>query len=471
VSGEVDSTRLERFVARPRRAVWSVSAPMIGGMMLHLVYMLTDTAFVGQLGHQALAGLTLVFPLFFVLVALANGIGSGITVLVSQAIGRQDTAEAERVGGSALAFGLIAGLLFSAVGLLLGRTLLRILGASGPVVDLAWDYFSVLAATATLPLCNAFVRSLLTGQGDARTPMMVMGLATVLNMGLDPLLIFVAKLGIRGAALSTAISQLVSLVTLLFVSRVSRRNVIRIRRDNLLPRLLTIRLVLRIGIPASLSQLLMSVASVLINRVVAHFGDGALAGYGAASRVDGVVVLPILGLSAGAVAVTGMFAGAGRADLVRLTTRYVYRWALIIAIGLGLPAFVASPWLLRLFTDHPAALAVGRQYLGFMVFVYPMMGVGMIGARLLLALGHPNLSLAITTLRLVVVTVPVAYLSVYLFGQSLSAVWWGVVGGAAAATTLSLGLVVNSVWRRNPTERAVSRGREATARQAGVAPS
>lgn len=451
-----ESARLDGFIARPRRAVWVLSAPMIGGMLLHVAYTVTDTAFVGSLGHEALAGLTLIFPLFFVLVALANGIGSGITVLVSQAVGRRDPAAAERVGGSSIAFGVLLGCLFAGMGVLFGRPLIALLGASGAVAELAWEYFFIVALSAVLPLCNAFIRALLTGQGDARTPMAVLGLATLLNVALDPVLIFAAGMGIAGAALATAICQLLELCALVMLLRRSRKNTIRLKRAHLVPSLATIREVLVIGVPASLTQLIMSLGSVLLNRVVVSFGDGALAGYGAAARVDAVVVLPILGLSAGAVAIVGMFAGAGRVDLVRSTTSYVFRWALTIAIGLGVPIWLASSWVLGVFTENPQALQVGKQYLGFMVFAYPVMGLGMIGARLLLALRYPMLSLLVTAIRLLLLTVPLAYVAVYLFHAPIESVWWAVLAGAVTATTISLVFVVRLVWGGDPTLRAIA---------------
>ena len=95
MSSSPDNGRLERFLANPRRAVWVLAAPTIGGMLLHVVYNVTDTAFVGRIGSHAIAGLTIVFPLLFVMIALSNGVGSGITVLIAQAIGRRDH-QAER---------------------------------------------------------------------------------------------------------------------------------------------------------------------------------------------------------------------------------------------------------------------------------------------------------------------------------------------------------------------------------------
>jgi Na+-driven multidrug efflux pump len=172
-------------------------------------------------------------------------------------------------------------------------------------------------------------------------------------------------------------------------------------------------------------------------------------------RVDMIVSMPVLGLAAGAATVVGMFAGAARPDLVRVCTSYLLRWAVGFATVLGLSVFVTRDLVLSVFTSDAPTIAVGRHYLSFMVFVYPMMGAGMMGSRLLLGLGYPNLSLLLTTVRLVVIAVPVAYISVYVLGGPLDHVWWAILSGAAAANILAVALVYHFIWQRDPTVRAV----------------
>ena len=151
-----------------------------------------------------------------------------------------------------------------------------------------------------------------------------------------------------------------------------------------------------------------------------------------------------------------MFAGAGRKDLVRSTALYTYRWAITLAAVIGAMAYVSSGAILRVFTDDPAAIAIGTTYLGFMIFAYPMMAVGMTTGRLLQGIGHGFPALFLTTLRVLVVGVPVAFVAVRLLHQSEQGVWTGIVLGGVAATVSSVLMIRQLMWRSDPTLKAVA---------------
>jgi len=426
----------------------------MAGMLLHVGYHVADTAFIGRLGPHALAGQTIVTPLFFVMFGLVNGLGSAITVLVAQAIGRRDLASAERIGATALVMGLVTGVGFLASGLLLGPWLLHLLGARDAVATAAWDYFSVIALVGPLFFVSGFLRFLLSGEGDTRTPMFISLASTIVNIALDPVFIFALGFGVRGAAIATGVAQCLALSAYLWLLLVRRRNLVRIRLRYLVPSPDTLREILAVGVPSSVAQVTMAVGAALINRVVAAFGETGLAGVGAAGRIDQIVGMPVFGLASGAVAVVGMFAGAGRVDLIRSTSLYVLRWGVLVASVIGLVAWAASDWVLRVFISDPASIAVGEGYLLFMVAVYPMMGLGMVGGRLLLGLGYAGLSLWITVIRLLIFGAPVAWIGVFVLGGPIEAVWWGIVSGAVASTVATVLLLREYVWRRDPTARA-----------------
>lgn len=427
---------------------------MMAGMLLAVAFTIVETAFVGRLGQAALAALTVVFPLLFVIIAIVNGLGMGIAALVAQALGRRDLAEAERIGGTAIAFGVIVGLVVAAAGVVGGPSVLRHLGGTPAVTELAWQYFFVLALTAPLVFVGAFLRFLLNGEGDARTPTLVQLVVVIGQVGLDWLFIFPLGLGIRGAALGTTCANFGMSVVLLYLLLVRRRNVVRLHWRSLVPSWAAVRAVLKVGVPNSLSQLLIAFGFLALNRAVAAFGDGALAAFGVGARIDQVAVMPIVGLAGGSVTVIGMFAGAGRVDLVRRMSWYSTRWAVLIAASVALAVFLGSVPVMRIFTPDAETIAVGRHYLMFMVFVYPLMAVSLMGSRILLGLGYPNLSLAIIAVRLVVFAIPIAYVSVFLYGAPVDGVWWGLLVGSAGSTIAAVLLLRRVVWQQDPTARA-----------------
>jgi putative MATE family efflux protein len=453
---KADSGRLDEFLRRPRRAVWAVSAPMMGGMLLQVVFTIVETAFVGRLGRQALAAMTIVFPLLFAMIAIVNGVGTGISALVAQAVGRRDMPEAERVAGTAIGLGVISGLACGAAGVMAGPWLLGHFGATQEVADLAWSYFVVLALSTPLVFVGAFLRFVLNGEGDSTTPMVVLFGVTLLNTGLDYLFIFPLAQGIRGAALAGALSQMVATLTMLYLLLFRRRNLVKLHLANLIPSWATVRSVLRVGVPNSLSQLLVALGVMLLNRAVGSFGDDALAAFGVGARVDQVANMPVMGLAAGSVAVIGMFAGAGRADLVRRMSLYTCTWAFLIALTLGACAFAGSVPLMRVFTSDAGTIAFGRHYLMYMVFVYPLMALVMTGSRILLGLNYPNLSLLIIAVRLFVLALPIAYVSIFLFHAAIDGVWMGMLIGTAGGAVASTLLLRRIVWQGDPTTRAAA---------------
>ena len=453
----VRSDRLEEFLRAPRRALWVMALPMMAGMTVHTTYLIADTAFIGTLGTDALAAATFVAPLFFLTMALTMGLGTAVTALIAQAVGRGDAQTADSAAGTAITTGLVLGTAFGAAGLAAGPSMLELLGAEGRVAELGWAYFRVLALFMPLFFVSSVLRSILTGEGDARTPMVVLTVATVANIVLDALFILVLDLGLTGAAFATVASVLISVTA--FAALLARRTraFVRLRAQTLVPDIRVVVPLAALAMPIAASMIVMSVGTMLYNGLLADFGPVAVAAYGAASKVDMIVVLPIFGLAGAAVTVVGMFAGAGRSDLVRSTALYTYRWAIILAGLIGGAAFLSSGLIVPFFTDDPRAIEIGTTYLGYMIFAYPMMAVGMTTGRLLQGLGHGLPALMITTLRVLIIGVPTAFFAVRVAGQSIEGVWVGILSGGVAATLMSLLMVRRLMWRSDPTLKAMAR--------------
>jgi putative MATE family efflux protein len=449
--------RLDRFLAAPRRAVWTMAAPMMAGMAVHTLYMIADTAFIGTLGTEALAAATFVGPVFFLMVAMTMGLSTAVTALVAQAVGRRDADGADEVAGTAMSFGIAIGCAMAVLGLWSGPPLLALLGASGQNAVFAWQYFQIISLAVPLFFVSSIFRSVLTGEGDARTPMLVLFGSTVLNIVLDALFILVLELGLRGAALATGATVLASLSTFGFLILRRRTAYVRFRVANLAPSRPVLGRIVALAAPTAAGMAVMSVGGLLLNRLLAGFGEVAVAAYGAASKVDMIVALPIMGLAGAAVSVIGMFAGAGRVDLVRSTALYTYRWAVLLASLIGIAAFLGSTSILSLFTRDAQAISIGHTYLGFMILAYPMMAFGMTSGRLLQGIGHGVPSLMITSFRVLIVGVPLAYAVVLLAGAPIEAVWASLLAGGLCSTILSVWWVRKLVWRADPTARATRR--------------
>lgn len=447
--------RLDEYIASPKRAVWSMALPMMAGMAVHTLYVIVDTAFIGSLGTEALAALTFVAPLFFIMVTLTMGMGTAVTALVAQAVGRREAGGADHVAGNALSVGVVLGLALTAIGLILGPPMISLLGAESQTAELGWEYFQIITFLVPLFFISTTLRSVLTGEGDARTPTIVMAISTVINLGLDAAFIFGLGLGIRGAALATAVAQLFSLTAFWFLVFRRKTAFVRFRPSLLIPSGSVMWKLAALGVPTSAGMMVMSVGAIAMNRVIKEFGDVAVASYGAANKVDMIVGMPIFGLAGATVAIIGMFAGAGRVDLVRSTALYAYRWALILAVSIGATAYVASDLILMIFVRENDALTIGRTYLGFMIFAYPTMAIGMTTGRLLQGLGHGIPSLIITAVRVLAIAVPAAYIAVYWLSLPLEAVWSSMLLSGVCASVIAIIWVRQLIWKQDPTQRAI----------------
>ncbi|SVE57904.1 uncharacterized protein METZ01_LOCUS510758, partial [marine metagenome] len=228
------------------------------------IYMMADTAFVGRMiGGTALASLGYVFPFFFILMGITFGLGSGSTTVIAQFIGAKDKNNADNAAEHTILMGMIIGIVMITIGFYYGDKLLGLQGADEKTIKMALNYFYIMAGGSIFMVLSIFFRSILSGEGEMMFPMIVMGVGTVLNIILDPILIYYYQ--IAGAALATVISQ--ALVTLVFVYFIlfRQRSYVTFNLRSFQYNFEIIRDIFRLGIPASLSMIIMSMGVMLFN--------------------------------------------------------------------------------------------------------------------------------------------------------------------------------------------------------------
>jgi putative MATE family efflux protein len=442
------ASRLEEYAARPRRALWTMAIPVMAGMSIHTFYMIADMVFVGWIGPDALAALAFNMPLIFLGLGVTFGLGTGVTALIAQAIGARDKVEADRAAEHALGVGLVVAGTFTGVAYLWGEPLLGALGVPGHLLGLAWEYFSVLAGGFVFLVLSVFFRSILSGEGDMKTPMMIGGVGTILNVILDPLFIFGLDMGVRGAAIATVLSQ--ALVALVFVYLLFFKEHTYVTFDlrNFRPSGRIVAGIFKVGAPASFSFVVMAFGGAVFNRILVSFSEDAVAGYQVGVRLDHVVLLPLIAISASLVTLVGMFHGAQRSDLVRETLHYGVLCAAGIALGLGVLFFVLAPVLAGMFSESPEIRSIATGYLRITVIGYPCIAVSMPIGRALQGLGLGLPVLLLTLLRVLLVSAPLSLWFVHGLGWPVSSVWVAIVLGNAVAAVTAL------AWLRTGLARA-----------------
>ncbi len=353
------------------RTLLRIALPMVGGLTINAAHQGVDAYFVGQLGPEALAAVSLALPVAGVTAAIGVGLGVGCATHVARALGAEERGRAGEVASAAMGLCLM---LAGAVALGLWSTrsgLIELLGAGAEVAPLAEAYLAILAMSAGLGMVQILCDFTAIGEGNARFSLMSLCLCFSLNICLDPLLIFTAGLGVTGAALATVLAQLVTLsLYLWYFAR--HKGALRLRpslgrraRAQLWP-------MLRIGLPEAGSVLLASLAFVLLYRLAGQLeGAAGQAGLGIALRLWLMASLPIEGFCLGAQPLLAH--AAGRGDLQRLVQAGYWITGIVGMASLGMAALgsLAPEGLVQLFSADPRVAALAVPALGMLALSLP----------------------------------------------------------------------------------------------------
>ena len=437
-SGDAKSSRVAEFIANPRRAVWTLAVPVMVGMAVQTVYSFVDMIFVGRLGGDAIAALTFNMPLVFFSIGITFGLGSGATSVIARRLGADDKRGADNAAEHTLLIGVVTGVIIMLIAVLLKRPIFSLLGAPDHVAGPAIQYFQIIAMGFTFHILSVMFRAIMTGEGDTRTPIVFQIGGTVMNLVLDPILIFWAGLGIAGAAWATIASQFAVLLAFCYYFFIRRGTYLDFRFSDFSPSAEIVSQILKIGIPASLALVIMSVAGMFYNRIIVTFGSAAVAGYGVGGRLDAIYFMPTFALASSMVTLAGMFLGAKRIDLIRSTMMYTIVRGEILAIGMGVVFFIFSPQIFLIFTREQAIIDVAVQYIRVFVFAFPFITFGIISSRTFQGLGSGLPGLVLTSTRVVLISVPLAYLFSHVLGLGLVSIWVAMVISAFTASAIGL---------------------------------
>ncbi len=383
----------------PLRAIVRLAAPTTLVMLISAATSVLLTYFVSRLGAEAIAAMSLVFPVtLLATTAMAGGIGAGAGSAVARSLGARQRREAARVAEHGLLLAAGLGVLFGGSMIAWAPGLLRLMGGTGEVLELASRFARVLLGGSAITFIGAMLDSLLRGEGNVRVPTLWSSVSLGLQIVLTPLLMFVFDLGLLGAALSILTAQLIAIVP---------RTAHMLGRQGLLrgavwpPRLSLEPLaeILRVGIPASLSTVVANVGGMVLTGVLARLGTAHLAAYGLGTRLDFLFLSIAYGTGAAILTLVGLATGARRADLVR---GYLGRAALLVFTVLAVPSTVLClrPRLwFGLFTQDEAILEVGTAYLRILGPSYPFVGVTMLLAFAFQGLGRATAPLVLMVVR------------------------------------------------------------------------
>ncbi len=449
-------SRLDEFIANPKGALWRLAAPIMIGMSVQTVYMLVDMYFVGQVSSQALAALAFNMPLVFLGIGIIFGLGSGVTSVIARHIGARDKQLADSSAEHAVALGLVLSTLFTVAAQLWGQRVLTLLGVPENLLPLAWGYFRILAMGYLFLVMSVFFRSILSGEGDMKTPVMIQGSATLLNIVLDPLFIFTFGMGVEGAALATVISQAMAAAVFVYLLFFKEHAYVTFDLKDFRFSPSILRSIFSVGAPASFSFVVMALGGAVFNRVLVEYSEDTVAAFQVGTRIDHIFLLPVIALAAGLVTLVGMFYGANRRDLVGGVIAYAMSRAVLIAFALGTLFYVLAPQFMGVFTDSVTIADTGVGYLRIGVFAYPFIAIVMLTGRALQGMGQGTPVLVLSLLRVVLISGPLAYVFVFEMGKPVVWVWIAILVGMVITAAIAGVWLLRALAHSDTPEAAVA---------------
>ncbi len=416
----------------PKKAIIKLSIPMIVAMSVEVLYNLVDAIWVSGLGADALSAVGFFFPFMFLIMGLSMGIGVGASSAISRRIGAKDKAGADAVSIHAIMLTFIVGILITIPTYVLAPLIFDVLGADD-VIDNTVAYARVLFAGTIIIFFMNVADNILRGEGDTKRAMYAMVLGSVLNIILDPIFIYVLDMGVIGAAYATMLSISISALLLVYWLFFKRDTYVSIHVRSFLYSRHIMGEILRVGIPASVQRMSMSLSMLVLNGIVVVVaGSDGVAVYSTGWRVVSLAIVPLLGIATSVTSVTG--AAFGMKDYGRLETAHKYAVTTGFKIELVLAAltFIFAPQIASVFThaDTAAHLAPDiTDFLRIICIFYPTTSFGMQSSAMFQGTGNGTKALVATVFRSIIATLPAAYILGIVAGFGLPGIWSGIVIG------------------------------------------
>ena len=409
------------------RHIFALALPATATMFLQIAFNIVDLFWIGRLGTDAVAAVSITAVLIWSVHALIHMVAVGVSALVAQQIGAGQPGVAAQTARQGLWFGLLGSLAVTAC-IPASETLLAFMGIAPEVVGLGKEYLDLILLGASTIFGFYIVTAAFQGRGDTLTPMKILGLAVGLNALLDPLLIFgwgpFPAWGLRGAALATVVSRLLATVWGLWL--LPRDYSLPAPGDRLALDGRIIRAVLRIGFPISLANLLFCFVYVLMTRIVARFGTDSVAALGIGHKLESLSYMTCVGFATAATALVGQNLGAGRTRRAfHAALRTVFLLTLAVAVYTGIYYRFGAELVSLFIVDSPGVVTIGGWYMTIIAFSQIFMGFDLAFTAAFGGAGN-TLPPMVIGVPATFARIPVAWYLAVTCGWGIVGVWWAI---------------------------------------------
>jgi len=441
LKGESKNTEgITLITGDPRKAILKLSGHLIIAMLLTSTYNLIDAIWVSGLGGGALAAIGFVTPLYMIIVGLSNGLGAGAASSISRCIGAGD---AKRVNNSAIHAIILTILISIFITFLLEfflGDLLLMLGAKA-TLNLSLSYGRIVFAGTIFMLFTGSAYGILRGEGDTKRTMYAMMVSAIINMILDPILIYPLGMGIAGAAWATLASQFLVSAVIIYWFIYKKDTFTSLSWEYFQADSKVAKSLLEVALPASVEFFVISTGTAILNMIfVAVAGTDAVAVYSAGWRVVMIGFVPLISIGAGTITVAGVAYGARKYENLSIAHHYSIKIGMLVAIATSILSFILSPYISMIFTYSPETshlAPVITEFLRIMCLFYIFMPPGLMSNSIFQGVGKGITSLILTIIRQLLFIVIFAYILAMIFNLGQRGAWWGIVAGDMVGSAIA----------------------------------
>jgi len=397
--------------------VRKLAVPASVGTLFQTLYTIVDTFYAGKISPEALSALSKSFPIYFLIIATSNGVTVAGTSLIGSSIGEKKEKNVLSYIGNVIIYSIIISLVVSILGFAFGEKIFLLMNSSQEVTILGLEYINVIFLGAILFILVVALNSFLHAEGDTKTYRNVLIFSFFLNIILNPILIFgflfIPPLGITGIGIATLIAQFVSLLIIL-IKILNNQRIKQITLDHFKAKFFFLKNIFFQSMPITIAILGYSIAATVVFTYVGLFGEYAVAGYGSATRIEQVVLLPILGINTAIISIIAQNIGAKYYDRVEQSYFTSIKYGLFIMLIAGVVIFISADIVPKFFSSNPDVIIHGSMYLKISAFILPAYPIFFLSNGFFMALKKSEKAMVNNIARNVIVPVLSFYIAKYL---------------------------------------------------------
>ena len=427
-----------------KRHILKFAIPMVIGLFLTMGYTIINTIWIGNLlGKDAMAAASVSFPITFILIAIAAGSTTAVSILISRNYGAKNFKMINKIIETSFSLFSIVAAVLIALALIFRNELLILMGTPSNIFNMASSYLGILLFATFINYIYYVINSILSGMGDTKTSVIFLILSTIVNAILDPVLIM--KYSLNGAAIASLISGMAAIIAA--VGYLSRKNF----NVNIIPRRFNldkniILEIFKIGIPSTIQQCLMPISLIFITSFISRFGADSIAAYGAASKVDYLALMPSMAVGTAASVITGQNIGANKLERVR----EIFKWGVLILFStiavIAVLIEIFPKEILMVFARDSEILDIGSSYLRINAIGYLMFSISFVANGIINGSGKTIITMTISAVSLLALRIPLAdFMSQTSLG--IKGIWYAILATYMFTSLCSLGYYLSGKYK------------------------